>query len=344
MARLKLSEHDSRYFGGAGGGIIVAEHGCMPHTLRHLLLISAITTSAGVLGACAGEEEFAPDTSRADETCQTSLEIIAEARKQVDASGDGSIVPIADINDDGVADMLVLAGSPDSSGNAKTTVFLANCPVTYLGDVGEATGVKAIASKTKGMLDLESTTAEGCRGKIATYQYDGQRYVHNESLNRTEDICTPEPIDPTDLAVPAGCASDAADLIVDARVRLQGSEEVFDDDLAKVSTIEDLNGDGFVDFIVEPGFSYSVDGIAAPNVDKTIYLSDQDGCATSFAGSFGGTSELYVTADQVTTSGVRDVRTVSILSCNGYIHRYKYDGTTYQIDDLEIVKVEGCTP
>lgn len=124
------------------------------------------------------------------------------------------------------------------------------------------------------------------------------------------------------------CASEA-EMVAGLRAQLMADEpdfynaEGFWDGMALSESIGDLNGDGIDDLLVFPGWSY-----AGPNVEQAVYLSDESGCATVFAGHFGASS-VTPAEDGAATNGVRDLTVVNNSGCEAAITRYTFDGARY---------------
>lgn len=129
------------------------------------------------------------------------------------------------------------------------------------------------------------------------------------------------------------------ELIDQARAQLIQNEpsfynaEMFAGATASVENMEDLNGDGIGDALVFPGLSYS-----GAIEEQVVFLSDSNGCITTFAGNFGSAG-MAPSEDGGTTNGVRDLTGSSATGCDLTSTRYTFDGTLYVEASFEVENV-----
>lgn len=303
----------------------------MNRSLLHRFLFSSLLfgLSAGAV-ACADVEDSGPSSDRADQTCPLADELIALARATIDPElsyGPGSTGTIDDLNGDEIDDRVVMPGLGVSGANTEMSIFLSRdgCVRDFSTSFAGVVDVSPTEDGTmnNGLRNLETRSQNGyCAIEVATYEFDGSGYVLNPSLDRKINLCE--------------CMSDE-ELIGLAReeLRKEGGDYATDDfaDGSGVEPTRDLNGDGYDDFAVRPGIAYS--GAVA---EMVIYMSDPTGCASDYAGSLGGVSDVTATEDGAVTNGVRNLRTVNHGACIDYFNSFTWGGTKYQLGTSKEVK------
>lgn len=144
-----------------------------------------------------------------------------------------------------------------------------------------------------------------------------------------------------------GCKT-AAEMIEAARETTRAliyDRTKFDDGIAGVDRIEDINSDGFDDALVRPGVSFG-----GAKVDFLIYLSNAKPdeseknarCPEAYAGHFGA-AVVSVPADE-TNAGrkVKDLLGTTVVNCDAEEVRYRYNGSSYRRGERSMKRV--CDP
>ncbi len=142
-----------------------------------------------------------------------------------------------------------------------------------------------------------------------------------------------------DAAHGAGpCPSTAAMIEAARQVHLTQiyARSKFDDLIAGVDPLGDLDGDGVGDALVRPGLQYAGD-----RVEFSVYLSQGGSCPEYYAGHFDG--DEAVAAPEGSAHGVSDILgTIVDPWCDAQQTRYRYNGRRYRRFDESMERV--CDP